>query len=57
LTSSPSPLPPDSRPGPAGQRLYDIIFALLAAGVVFMALVYTAWGLWEILTLPPATLP
>ena len=57
MSSSPSPLPPESGPVPAGQRLFDNIFALLAAGVAFMALVYTAWGLWEILTLPPATLP
>jgi hypothetical protein len=47
----------DPQPVPAGQRLYDNVFLLLAAGVVFMSLVYTAWGLWEVLTLPPATLP
>ena len=50
-----APKPP--RPIPAGQRLYDNIFVLLAAGVGFMALVYTGWGLWEILSLPAATLP
>lgn len=42
---------------PPGQRLYDRPFLLLAAGVLIMVLVYTAWGLWEVLTLPPATLP
>ena len=29
----------------------------LVAGIVVMALLYTGWGMWEILTLPPATLP
>ena len=42
---------------PLGQRLYDNIFLLLIAGIVVMVVVYTGWGLWEILTLPPATLP
>ena len=55
--SAAPPEAPQSRPIPAGQRLFDNIFLLLAAGVVFMAVVYTAWGLWEIMTLPPATLP
>ena len=39
------------------QRLYDNVYLLLIAGIVVMAAVYTGWGLWEILTLPPATLP
>ena len=51
------PKSPEPPAVPAGQRLYDNVFFLLAAGVVFMAVVYTAWGLWEILTLPSATLP
>ena len=42
---------------PLGQRLYDRTFLLLVCGVVVMVLVYTGWGLWEVLTLPPATLP
>lgn len=42
---------------PLLQRLYDSPFLLLIAGIVVMALFYTAWGLWEILTLPPAPLP
>lgn len=42
---------------PLGQRLYDRPFLLLAAGVVVVTLCYTLWGLWEILSLPPATLP
>jgi len=54
---------PPERPGgvpeeiPLGQRLYDRPFLLLAAGVLIMVLVYTAWGIWEVVTLPPAVLP
>ena len=42
---------------PLLQRLYDSPFLLLAAGVAVMLVFYTLWGLWEILTLPPAPLP
>lgn len=42
---------------PLGQRLYDRPFLLLFAGIVVMVLFYTGWGLWEVLTLPPAPLP
>lgn len=42
---------------PLGQRLFDNVFLLLVAGIVVMAVLFTGWGLWEILTLPPATLP
>lgn len=51
--SEQGPLPPL----PLGQRLYDNMFLLLASGILIMVLVYTGWGVWEILTLPPATLP
>jgi hypothetical protein len=58
------PASPDSprRPGPdgdlpLGQRLFDNVFLLLAAGLFVMLLFYTGWGLVEILTLPPAPLP
>jgi hypothetical protein len=49
---------PDSheRP-PLGQRLFDNVFLLLAAGMVIMLVVYTGWGMWEILSMPAATLP
>lgn len=46
----------DQKP-PLGQRLLDRPFLLLAAGLVVMFGFYTFWGLVEILTLPPATLP
>lgn len=42
---------------PLGQRLFDNPFLLLAAGIIVMVVFYTLWGLWEILTLPPAPLP
>jgi hypothetical protein len=53
------PTPPDATPLeiPLGQRLFDNVFLWLIAGILVMAVVYTGWGLYEILTLPPATLP
>jgi hypothetical protein len=42
---------------PLIQRLLDRPFLLLAAGVVIMVVFYTAWGLYEILSLKPAPLP
>lgn len=42
---------------PLGQRLFDNWLLLLIAGLVVVGLTYTGWGLWEILTLPQATLP
>ena len=41
---------------PLGQRLFDNIYLLLVAGVVIVFVLYTGWGLWEIWSLPPATL-
>ena len=51
---------PDSPPGeipPLGQRLYDNVFLLLIVGNVVMLAVFTGWGLWELATMPAATLP
>lgn len=42
---------------PLGQRLFDNIFLLLVAGIAVMAVLYTGWGLWEILTLDRSPLP
>lgn len=55
----PPPVPPDdpSERPPLGQRFFDNIFLLLAIGMLIMFAVYTGWGLWEIYTMPPATLP
>jgi hypothetical protein len=46
-----------SQPVPLGQRLLDSPFLLLLAGLVIMFIVYTGWGLMEILTLPKGLLP
>lgn len=48
---------PSSEPIPLGQRLFDNVWLLLALGLAIMFAVFTAWGLWEILTLPRAELP
>lgn len=42
---------------PLLQRLYDRPFLLLFLGMAVMLLVFTGWGLLEVLTLPQATLP
>jgi hypothetical protein len=42
---------------PFGQRLYDNAFFWLVAGFAVMAIVYTGWGLIEIMRLPQAPLP
>lgn len=49
---------PDSPSGtPFLQRLYDRPFVLLALGMAIMLIVFTGWGLWEVMSLPTATLP
>lgn len=48
---------PESQSIPLGQRLYDNWVLLMLAGIAIMALIYTGWGLWEITTMPEATLP
>jgi hypothetical protein len=42
---------------PLGQRLFENPFLLLAAGILVMVVLYTGWGLWEIMSLTPAPLP
>jgi len=42
---------------PLGQRLFDNVYLLLALGVLVMLGVFTAWGMWEILSMPKGTLP
>ena len=51
----PSSPPPERVP--LGQRLFDNVFLLLAAGLLIMLLLYTGWGLWEITSLPAGRLP
>lgn len=48
---------PNQNEIPWGQKMLDRPFLLLAAGMVVMLVFYTLWGLWEIMTLPQATLP
>jgi hypothetical protein len=47
--------PPE--PIPLWQRLFDNVWLLLALGLAIMFAIFTSWGLWEIVTLPPAELP
>jgi hypothetical protein len=42
---------------PLGQRLFDNWGLLLAAGILVVAVLYIGWGLYEIVSLPQATLP
>jgi hypothetical protein len=48
---------PGDRQIPLGQRLLERPFLLLVAGLVVMFGFYTIWGLYEILSLPTASLP
>ena len=57
MTQGPPAPDPGLPPLPLGQRLFDNIHLLLIAGIVVMAVLYTGWGLWEILTLPSTPLP
>jgi len=52
---APPPVAPEEIP--RGQRFFDNILLLLILGLLIMAVLYTGWGMWEILTLPKATLP
>ena len=42
---------------PLGQRLFDNWGLLMVVGIVVMLAIYTGWGLYEIATMPEATLP
>jgi hypothetical protein len=42
---------------PWGQRFFDRPILLLVLGLLVMFVIYTGWGIVEILTLPQATLP
>jgi hypothetical protein len=46
-----------NEPVPLGQRLFDRPFLLLIAGMVVMFVLYTGWGMVELMMLPQATLP
>ncbi|MBW7933185.1 MAG: hypothetical protein H3C62_06125 [Gemmatimonadaceae bacterium] len=55
MVDSPSRDAPESPP--FMQRMFDNVFLLLVLGIVIMMVVYTGWGMWEILTMPAGTLP
>ena len=57
MTSPPDLAAQYTEPIPLGQRLYDNVFLLLAVGLVVMFVLFTGWGMWEILTMPAGTLP
>ncbi|MEK7401885.1 MAG: hypothetical protein AABZ80_05925 [Gemmatimonadota bacterium] len=48
---------PESKQLPLGQRLFDNVYLMLALGVLVMLVVFTGWGMWEILSMPDGTLP
>ena len=47
----------DTEPVPIGQRVFDNMYLLLALGLFVMLTVFTAWGMWEILSMPKGNLP
>jgi hypothetical protein len=49
--------PAPHEPIPFWQRVFDNVYLLLVLGLLVMLLVYTAWGMLEIYTMPQATLP
>lgn len=50
--------PPDNPSEiPFFQRLYDRPFVLMAIGFAVMLVLFTGWGLYEVMSLPTATLP
>ena len=55
MASTDPPVPQEQVP--LMQRLFDNMFLLLALGMLIMFVVYTGWGMLEILTMPQATLP
>ena len=57
MTETQKATPPSEPHIPLGQRLFDNVFLLLVAGIVVMVVFYTAWGIWEALSLTPAPLP
>lgn len=42
---------------PLMQRLFDNVWLLLVLGIVVMFVVYTGWGMYELLSMPVGTLP
>ena len=57
MTAPPTAPTPTEEAIPLGQRLFDNWVLLLIAGIAIMGVIYTGWGLWEVLTMPSAELP
>jgi hypothetical protein len=57
MTHAPPAGDDTEQPVPLGQRLFDNVFLLLIAGIAVMVVLYTGWGLWEVLTLDRSPLP
>ena len=60
MKKPPDPAPDDdsrSEPLPLGQRFFDNMYLLLALGLLIMFVIFTAWGTWEIVSMPQGTLP
>jgi hypothetical protein len=55
--SATRPPPAEPEAVPMGQKFFDNWVLLLVAGLAIMAVFYTGWGMWEILSLEPAPLP
>lgn len=49
--------PQPEEPLPLGQRFFDNMYLLLALGVAIMLVVFTGWGIWEVMSMPKGTLP
>lgn len=47
----------ETEPIPFGQRLFDNMYLLLALGLAVMLVIFTAWGVWEVVRMPAGTLP
>ena len=57
MDPSPDDSPEPIEKLPMGQRLFDNMYLLLALGLVVMFVIFTGWGMWEILSMPQSTLP
>ena len=47
--------PSESAPIPAGQKLFDNMFLWLVLSLLISGLIYNAWGLFEVFTVPGLT--
>ena len=57
MDPSPDDSPEPLEKLPLGQRLFDNMYLLLALGLLVMFVIFTGWGMWEIVSMPQSTLP